>query len=584
LPEVANVNIISASSQPVDFVARGNSPFEPGKGKTSRPITVLVCALGGEGGGVLAQWLVETAIDAGHSVQSTSIPGVAQRTGATTYYIEIFAQPDSELDGLKPIFSLTPVPGALDLLVSSELLETARQVGNGMSDPVRTQVISSRSRSLTTAEKMQLADGRASSEVLMRVIREHSAQAFLLDMAAIAQTAGTAISAVLFGAIAASGALPFPREAYHRAIRSGGKGVEASLRGFDAAFSALTELRSERAVVTQAMLSLASSPAPVAPAASPPKGSAVPPWLQEFPAAAREMVALGHARVLEYQDSRYAQLYVDRLQRVLSAERADDRAGAADFATTRETARHLALWMAFDDIVRVAELKCRASRFARVRAEVSAGQDDLLRVYDHFKPGIAEFAAMLPSSMADVLIRWDRRRTARGSASFALPLKLASHSVRGLLALRLLAGLKGLRRWGSRFSTEQTMIERWLEAIELGARQDAALGRELAECGRLIKGYGATNERGKENLMHIVQHLATSADLHTPRTRTAAIAAARHAALADDAGKALDLALINHGAPPRPVKEQPVHWVRARPGGRAGQRSNATHEQQDIAA
>ncbi|HVQ04998.1 MAG TPA: indolepyruvate oxidoreductase, partial [Burkholderiaceae bacterium] len=54
----------------------------------SRPITLLVCALGGEGGGVLAQWLVDVAIRAGHAAQSTSIPGVAQRTGATTYYLE----------------------------------------------------------------------------------------------------------------------------------------------------------------------------------------------------------------------------------------------------------------------------------------------------------------------------------------------------------------------------------------------------------------------------------------------------------------------------------------------------------------
>jgi indolepyruvate ferredoxin oxidoreductase beta subunit len=54
-------------------------------GEQSRPITVLICALGGEGGGVLAEWLVETATHSGYVAQSTSIPGVAQRTGATTY-------------------------------------------------------------------------------------------------------------------------------------------------------------------------------------------------------------------------------------------------------------------------------------------------------------------------------------------------------------------------------------------------------------------------------------------------------------------------------------------------------------------
>jgi indolepyruvate ferredoxin oxidoreductase beta subunit len=529
-----------------------------------RPITLLVCALGGEGGGVVAEWLVDTAIAAGHSVQSTSIPGVAQRTGATTYYIEVFPRPDAELGGRRPVFSLTPVPGELDLLVSSELLETARQIGHGMSDAARTQVISSNGRSLTTAEKMQLADGRASSEALAEVVRAHSAQALLLDMTAIAQCAGTVISAVLFGAIAASGALPFARDACRQTIRAGGRGAEASLRGFDAAFEATAALRELRVAVAEAVAAVATA------------GAATPAWLRDFPEPTRELVALGHARVLEYQDARYAQRYVERLQRVLAAERAGDAAATNGFVTTRETARHLALWMAFDDIVRVAELKCRASRFERVRGEVRAGEADLLRVFDHFKPGVAELAALLPSGFAAALTRWERRRVARGKTPLALPIKLPSHTVPGLLALRLLAACKRVRRLGARFAAEQVMIERWLAAVEQGAREDAALGRELAECGRLIKGYGATHERGKDSLLHVVEHLSAATPFDSAAARTAAIAAVRRAALADDAGKALDLALVRHGAPPRPVREQPIRWVRARPGGRAGEASKAS--------
>jgi indolepyruvate ferredoxin oxidoreductase beta subunit len=279
---------------------------------------------------------------------------------------------------------------------------------------------------------MQLADGRAASEVLMNVVRAHCAQAFLLDMTAIAQRAGTVMSAVLFGAIAASGALPFACDAYRQTIRAGGRGADASLRGFDAAFDALAALRSERAAVAGAIAAVVAAPGA-------PAGLPTPAWLREFPDPTQEIVALGHARVLEYQDARYAQLYVERLRRVLAAERAGDAAGANGFATTRETARHLALWMAFDDIVRVAELKCRASRFARVRTEVRAGDGELLRVHDHFKPGVAEFAALLPASLAGALTRWDRRRVARGKTSFALPIKLPSHTIVGLLALRGLA-------------------------------------------------------------------------------------------------------------------------------------------------
>jgi indolepyruvate ferredoxin oxidoreductase beta subunit len=101
----------------------------------TRPITILIAALGGEGGGVLAEWLVELALRAGHPAQATSIPGVAQRTGATTYYVEIDPQRHAELGGRTPVMSLAPVPGCLDLMVASELLEAVRAIQNGYVSP-----------------------------------------------------------------------------------------------------------------------------------------------------------------------------------------------------------------------------------------------------------------------------------------------------------------------------------------------------------------------------------------------------------------------------------------------------------------
>lgn len=271
------------------------------------------------------------------------------------------------------------------------------------------------------------------------------------------------------------------------------------------------------------------------------------------------MLALGHARMLEYQGPAYANLYLERLQQVLDAERSCDPAGARNFATTREMARWLALWMAFDDIVRVADLKSRTPRWERVKGEVKAGEDDLLKVYDYFKPGIPEFAALLPTPLAARLVRWDRARVLKGKQSWALPLKVGTHSISGMLALRVLAGLKWLRIRGSRYAIEQSMIDKWLAGVVHGTRRHWQLGHEIALCGRLIKGYGATNERGKENLLHVLDHLAQG---RSPEACAEAVAAARNAALADDAGKTLDAALIAHGAPARPVKEQPIRFVR----------------------
>jgi indolepyruvate ferredoxin oxidoreductase, beta subunit len=517
-----------------------------------RPVTLLICALGGEGGGVLAEWLVETARQCGYSAQSTSIPGVAQRTGSTTYYFEVFPVPTAELGGRKPVFSLYPVPGALDVLVSSELLETVRHIGNGMASADRTLVVTSSARTLTTAEKLQLADGRAPSGELLNVVKRYSRDARIFDMAAVAQETGTVLSAVLFGAIAGSGALPFPREAFEQTIRKSGKGVDASVRGFARA----CEIAAQR---------LLAAPTPVA--SKPRAKAAIPDELaREFPAAIHEMLAAGYARMLEYQDHDYGQLYVQRLTRILAAERAVDPAALGNFAITSETARYLALWMAFDDIVRVADLKCRASRYKRVRTEVKAAPGEVLRIYDHFKPGVPEFAALLPASLAAALIRWDRRRQQAGKSALALPLKLAAHTLSGFLILRTLAGLKWLRRRGSRFAIEQSAIERWLAGTEQGTRSHWQLGHEIALCGRLIKGYGITNERGKENLLHVLDHLAAAASFPSAAARAEVIRAARVAALADDAGKALDRTLVQHGAPARPVKAQPVMWVKKQPG------------------
>jgi indolepyruvate ferredoxin oxidoreductase beta subunit len=215
--------------------------------------------------------------------------------------------------------------------------------------------------------------------------------------------------------------------------------------------------------------------------------------------------------------------------------------------------------MAFDDIVRVADLKSRASRWTRVQGEVKAGSDDLLKLYDHFKPGVPEFAALLPTTLAGKLVAWDRRRVLRGKQPWALPLKVGTHSVIGMLSLRTLASMKWLRVRGSRYAAEQQMIEKWLQGVLQGTRRGWQLGHEIALCGRLIKGYGSTNERGKENLLHVLDHLANGG-----RAEDAALAvrAAREAALADDAGKALDATLVQHGAPPRPVKAVPIRWMR----------------------
>jgi indolepyruvate ferredoxin oxidoreductase beta subunit len=193
----------------------------------TQPITILIAALGGEGGGVLAEWLVELAIRAGHPAQATSIPGVAQRTGATTYYVEIHPQTVEELGGRNPVMSLAPVPGCVDLMAASELLEAVRAIQNGFVSRERTLLLTSSQRTLTTFEKLAPGDGRFDSQRLLEVAASNSRQLATFDVEGTARTAGTVPSAVLFGAIAASGVLPFERSAFEEVIRASGRSVAA---------------------------------------------------------------------------------------------------------------------------------------------------------------------------------------------------------------------------------------------------------------------------------------------------------------------------------------------------------------------
>jgi indolepyruvate ferredoxin oxidoreductase beta subunit len=468
-----------------------------------RPITLLIAALGGEGGGVMADWLMEAATQCGFPAQATSIPGVAQRTGATTYYLEIFPARRDELNGREPVLSLTPSPGNVDIMVASELVEAGRAMQNGFVSPQRTTLIASTHRIYATVEKMQMSDGRFDSERIVAAASELARRAVLFDMRKLAQESGTVINAVLFGAMAGSGVLPLSREVCEQAIRRGGRGAEASLRGFAAGFDIAGGQR----------------PAPERPA--PPKRAS----------DLMEVLRLGKERLVDYQSPRYAALYEERMKPFLSS----------DARLAAEVARHLALWMAYEDIIRVADLKTRASRFERVRREVGAKSGEPVVVIDYLKPGIEEFASVLPAPLGKRLVGWAERRGKLDAYNVGMHIKTSGFW--GYLLVRSLAWLRPWRPMSYRYREEQQLIEGWLGLVADAAKRDTQLALEVAECARLIKGYGETHRRGKANFLAIVDALIQNPAAASPREQASAIRKAREAALADPEGKALGSAL-----------------------------------------
>jgi indolepyruvate ferredoxin oxidoreductase beta subunit len=479
-----------------------------------RPITILIAALGGEGGGVMADWLMEAATQAGYPAQATSIPGVAQRTGATTYYLEIFPASRKDLNGKEPVLSLTPSPGNVDVMVASELIEAGRAMLNGFVSPERTTLIASTHRIYATVEKMQMADGRFDSGRVREAAEKLAKRAVLFDMRALAQESGTVINAVLFGAMAGSGVLPLSREACEQAIRRGGRGAEASLRGFAAGCEIAARERP-------------------APATEPPPRRAT---------ELREIIHLGIERLQDYQGERYVELYRKRMEPFLKA----------DARLAADVARHLALWMAYEDIIRVADLKTRASRFERVRREVGAKPGEPVAVIDYLKPGIEEFASLLPYVVGKRLVAWAERRGKLDAYNIGMHIRTSG--IFGYLLVRGLACLRPLRPISYRYKEEQQLIERWLALVADAATRDAELAREIAECARLIKGYGETHRRGKANFLAILDALVENPATADAREQAAAIRKAREAALADPEGQALGKTLGKPVAWLKPVK------------------------------
>ena len=473
-----------------------------------RPISILIAALGGEGGGVMADWLMDAATRAGFPAQTTSIPGVAQRTGATTYYVEIYPAKREILEGREPVLSLTPSPGNVDVVVASELVEAGRAMLNGYVSPERTTLIASTHRIYATAEKTPGGDGRFDSARITEAAGRLARKAVLFDMHRLAQESGTVINAVLFGAMAGSGVLPVPREACEQAIRNAGRGAEASLRGFAAGHD-------------------------IAAAKRRPPEEARPP---RRATALQDVLDLGVARLKDYQGDAYAELFLKRLKPFLEGD-----AGLA-----AAVGRHLAVWMSYEDVIRVADLKSRASRFERVRREVGAKDDEPVRVIDYLKPGIEEFAAVLPPGLGWRLVAWAERRGKLGA--YRIGMHIQTSGVFGFALMRMLAWLKPWRPWTYRYREEQRLIERWLGLVQQAAKGDPALALEIAECAGLIKGYGETHRRGKARLLAILDEWVESPALSGGPERASAIRAARHAALADPEGKGPS------AAPGKPVR------------------------------
>lgn len=495
-----------------------------------KPISIAILAMGGQGGGVLADWVVALAEAEGWVAQSTSVPGVAQRTGATIYYVEMM----KAKDGRMPVLSLMPTPGDVDVVLAAEFMEAGRSMLRGLVTPDRTTLIASTHRSYAVGEKEVPGDGTGDPLAVVDAFGVAAKKTIIFDMQTLAEKNGSVISSAMFGALAGADALPFKREAFENAVRAGGKGVEASLRAFGAAFDRARDGKPDKVAKKPEKL---LPPAPLT-AGHPKLDRLLDRIHSAFPPILAPMLYAGVKKLVDFQDPRYAEEYLATARRLLSL---DSAAGgeAYDFAFSQEIAKYLSVAMAYDDVVRVADLKTRSTRFERVRKEVGATGEQLVYTTEYMHPRAEEVIGTMPAFLGRfVEVRpWLNRLLER---LFSRGRRVRTGTVGWFLALYALSSLKPMRRTMLRHKREMAHIENWLETAtnQLPVNYDLAVA--VIGSRRLVKGYSDTHSRGQgkfDKVLSAVPMLRQRDDGGTWLKRLV------QAALQDEAGKSLDGAL-----------------------------------------
>lgn len=496
-----------------------------------KPISIAILAMGGQGGGVLTDWIVSIAESQGWAAQSTSVPGVAQRTGATIYYVEMMPT----LNGKRPIFSLTPTPGDVDIVLAAEFMEAGRAMLRGFVNPNQTLLIASNHRSYAVVEKQVPGNGAGDPATVVEAAEFAAKKTIAFNMQELAERAGTVISAAMFGALCGAGALPFDREAFEAAIRSSGKGVNASLQAFAEAHKMAQINQPVSAVKEGSDKVLPPMPATVGHAGL---DALLVRARAEFPESLHPMIYAGMKRLVDYQDEAYANEYLDRLIAIHGHDTAHN-GELQNYTFTDMVAKHLAVGMSYDDVIRVADLKTRASRFRRVRNEVGASSEQILYTTEYMHPRMEELAGLLPAPLG-------RAIETRSGLYNALDRvvnrgrRVRTGTIFWFVSLYVLARMRGLRRRSLRHAREMAHINAWLNTAIDFLPIDYELATEVVRSRRLVKGYSDTHSRGLSKFDRVVQQ----AQRVVGRPGAAHwLSMMNKAALMDEEGRALDGAI-----------------------------------------
>jgi hypothetical protein len=269
-----------------------------------------------------------------------------------------------------------------------------------------------------------------------------------------------------------------------------------------------------------------------------------PPFLPDgLPDGAAPVVSEGIHRLIDYQGSSYAQLYVDRLRR--SIGRRD-----VDGAIFGEIARLMAMRMSYEDPIRIAQLKL-------AEYEMAAGDPRVLATDDICKFRLDELVGALPAIVAepalDVLekLGWTHK---------PVSIRFSAKSRLGLRRLKIEAALRRWRLFSVRYGKERLWVERWLHMISRSLARQPKAAPAIVQTATMVQGYGDAYRQGLADWHAIIDGLAKPAlDGVLPLADLAgAIAEARAAALPDPRQAALKRTIAEIRARALTETQQPV--------------------------
>jgi indolepyruvate ferredoxin oxidoreductase beta subunit len=499
-----------------------------------RATRVLIGTVGGQGGGVLSDWLVHGLLNAGWRATSIGLLGLSQRAGTVTYYCE--AMPGS---GKTPVSSMFATPGDVDLIIGQELLELARIVFGGFAAP-GCAIVGNSARYLTTMEKMPAEGGVYDSQIIAAAVQALApGRHYLFDAQRLVLEAGLPAltsNAMLLGAALASPAFDLPAAPFHEAIRKSEVNVKANIAAFDLGYQRVkdgsmprlmvdghkvldwTELARQRAGRFTLARERASYEQLLAGAA------------RQFPAPVLLVLAEALYRLIDFQDARYAEAYLEQLGALTARDGANE-------AMTAAYARNLGTWLTYEDAARVAQLKTRRERFERIAQDFEVGTTRFV-VTDYLVPDTEQILGALPVSLARLVERIGSA-VKPGFSDMKFPLRIKTSSVPGFWAMRTVAALRHLRRGSRRHADELRLIGRWQDAVTHWRGHGAPLALLAADAARVVKGYGRVRHQALDDLWAFLdQGMPMLAELGARGADVEAVGAKALTLLAKEAGSA----------------------------------------------